>query len=148
MLWLRKIQRLITFARKAIVCRERNKTFKNGKRYDDKDSHLAIGGGQSWVKWLKTGVGLGFVSHAVSPALHPFWWKIHLYTLIFSMLESCSWKNNIVTENVKGEKMVVFAKTFDNHHRRLNFGHFFNSPLKREKDLNQTFWLTSCHGFT
>ena len=46
------------------------------------------------------------------------------------MLESCSWKNNIVTENVKGEKMVVFAKTFDNHHRKFNFGHFFSPPLK------------------
>ena len=44
--------------------------------------------------------------------------------------------------------MVVFAKTFDNHHRKLNFGDFFNSPLKPEKDLNQTFWLTPCHGFT
>ena len=31
-----------------------------------KDFHLAIGGGHSWVKWLKSGVGTDFIFHVVS----------------------------------------------------------------------------------
>ena len=48
---------------------ERDETFKNGERCEDKDFHLAIGGGLGWVKWLKNGVGQGFISHSLIPAL-------------------------------------------------------------------------------
>ena len=54
---------------------ERDETFKNGERCEDKDFHLAIGGGLGWVKWLKNGVGQGFISHSIIPALSPFWWN-------------------------------------------------------------------------
>ena len=36
------------------------------------DFYLAIGEGLGWLKWLKNGVGLGFTSRGVIPALYPF----------------------------------------------------------------------------
>ena len=56
---------------------ERDETFKNGKRYEDWDFHLALEGGLGWVKSLKNGVGQGFISHAIIPALYTFWWKFY-----------------------------------------------------------------------
>ena len=51
---------------KGINClMERDETFKNGKRYEDWDFHLALEGGLGWVKSLKNGVGQGFISHAI-----------------------------------------------------------------------------------
>ena len=44
-------------------------TFKNGKSREDKDFHLAIGGGLGWVKRLKNEVEKGFISHAIIPAM-------------------------------------------------------------------------------
>ena len=37
------------------------------------------------------------------------------------MLESSSWKNIIVTKNVKGEKIMGFVKPFDHYHYNFNF---------------------------
>ena len=37
-----------------------------------KDFNLVIGGGLSWVKWLKNGVEKGFISHAIIPSLYQF----------------------------------------------------------------------------
>ena len=41
-------------------------------RYEDKDFHLAIGRGLGWVKWLKNGVGQGFVFRKIILAQYPF----------------------------------------------------------------------------
>ena len=51
---------------------ERDETIKKGKRYENKDFHLVIGGGLDWVKWLKNGLGQGFIYHAVITALYLF----------------------------------------------------------------------------
>ena len=47
-------------------------------RYEDKDFHLAIGRGLGWVKWLKNGVGQGFVFRTIILAQYPFLMKILL----------------------------------------------------------------------
>ena len=38
------------------------KLFSCGRRYEDKDFHLTMGGGLHWVKWLNSGLGQCFVS--------------------------------------------------------------------------------------
>ena len=37
--------------------------------------------------------------------------------------------------NVKGEKMVVFVKTFDYYQHKFKFGHFFQLSYKRVKEF-------------
>ena len=46
------------------------------------------------------------------------------------MVKSQSWKNKKVTKNVKAEKMVVFAKTFDHYRHKFNFCHFLSCSVK------------------
>ena len=45
------------------------KLFKLGKKCQDKDFNLAYGE----VKWLKHGVGQGFIFNAIIPAHYIFW---------------------------------------------------------------------------
>ena len=33
--------------------------------------NMVIGGGLVWIKWLKNGVGKGFIFHAIIPVLYP-----------------------------------------------------------------------------
>ena len=49
----------------------------------------------------------------------------------------------MVTENVKGEKMVEFVKAFDHYHHK-----FFSSLVKLQNDLNLKFRSKFNHGFT
>ena len=51
---------------------EGDETFTYGKRLEDEDFHLANGSELGWVKQLKNGVGQGFISHAIIPALYLF----------------------------------------------------------------------------
>ena len=44
--------------------------------------------------------------------------KLEYYYIVFSMLESQSWKKNS-NQNEKIEKMVVLVKTFDHYHHKL-----------------------------
>ena len=123
------------FVPKNFIClRERNESLKNGKRYGNKDFHLAIGGGLGWVKWLKNGLRQGFIFHAIIAALYPFWRKF-----LFTMFESQSCKNKIATKNLKSEKMVGFVKTFYHYRQKFSFYHIFSSPGKLLKDLNLKF---------
>lgn len=52
----------------------RGMKLRNGKSYEDEDFHLVIGGGPRWVKWLKNGVRLGFISNVYITAPYSFWW--------------------------------------------------------------------------
>ena len=63
------------------------------------------------------------------------------------MLKSSSWKNKIVTKNVKSEKMVGFVKAFDHYCQIFNFGRFFSSPKKLLKDFNLKFRPKFNHDF-
>ena len=66
-----------------------------------KDFNLAIVGRLGWMKWLKNGGRKTFIFHAIIPALYSFWWIFYWLrqsTFIFSMLESQSWQNKIVTK--------------------------------------------------
>ena len=38
-----------------------------------KDVNLVIGIGLGLIKWLKNGAEKGFIFHAITPALFPFW---------------------------------------------------------------------------
>ena len=50
---------------------KRNETFKNGKRYENKDCYLALERKLGWVKWLKNELGQSFISLAIIPAVYP-----------------------------------------------------------------------------
>lgn len=41
--------------------KEKDETFQIGKRYDNEDFHLAIGGGLCLGKWLKSWAGQGII---------------------------------------------------------------------------------------
>ena len=51
-------------------------------------------------------------------------------------------------QNVKIEKMVVFAKTFDYYHHKFNFGNFFICPVKLQNNLKLKFRSKFNHAFT
>ena len=64
------------------------------------------------------------------------------------MLESQSWKNKIVTEMWKVEKMMAFVQTFDRYHHKFNFGNVFSCPVILWKNLKLKFRSKFNHGFT
>ena len=63
-----------------------------------KDFKLTVGGGLGLIKkWSRE----KFIFHAIIPALYTLWWKFYWLsesTFIFSMLESQSWKNKLLTK--------------------------------------------------
>ena len=94
---------------------------------------------RAWlVEMVKNGTEKGFIFHAITPALYPFWWKFYWLsysTFMFSVLESQSWKKQNSNQNEKVEKMVLFVKTFDCDHHKFNFGTFFSVSCKTVKEF-------------
>ena len=55
-----------------VSLKERDATFKDRKRYEDKYFHLAIEGGLAYVKWLKNKVEQVFLSLCNCSCIIPF----------------------------------------------------------------------------
>ena len=76
-----------------VSLKERDTTFKNRKRYEDKYFHLAIEGGLAYVKWLKNKVEQVFLSFMQLP-LHYTLFGENLITSVKKNLSSASFNLN------------------------------------------------------
>ena len=75
-----------------------------------------------------------------------FYW-LSSRTFIFSMLESQSWKNKIVTKMLRLKRWWCLSK-LDYYHHRFDFGDFFSCPVKLQNNLKLKFKSKFHHGFT
>ena len=88
-----------------------------------------------------------FIFHAVIPGLYPFWWKpcwLSCSTFIFSMLESHSFKNKLVTKMWRLKRWWYLSKLFTIIITSFNF---FKWAVKLWRNLRLKFRSKLNHGF-
>ena len=72
---------------------------------------------------------------------------LHNTLLIFTMLESKSWKSKTVTKMWRLKGWWYLPK-LDYYHHKFDFGDFFSCPVKLWKNLKLKFRSKFNHGFT
>ena len=95
-------------------------------------------------KWVRK----NFIFHAITLALYPFWWKFYWLSennFKFSILESQSWKNKIVTKREGYKDGGICPKLLTISITNFNF---FNCPVNLQRNLKLIFRLKFNHGFT
>lgn len=126
---------------------------KNGKRYENKEFRLTIRGGQWWVKWLRNGVGEGFISPVIILVHCTFQRNILYFSLLESqllynkkikeLLDFSMKFNYVITKQspkmLRAQGQVKFIKSFDQYPTSLIWITFFSSPDKLQNEISEIF---------